>query len=266
MVTGEQKELLIPTTNNDNHSTKNMLHLVLCNRCIRSLPFPKKTLWPYPVLSVPGLWLQLQPANQHQLLSLQLHHLQLWSEAESLDMVAYHTSLWWQMISSTDKMITGSSKIKCLGNNLPQQQTDYPGSEPGLCSDNLATSHLRYDTVQATPHCFLTHDKTWMQTFKYNQQDATLYSILYYCQCSTCFRRFHRPSSGAQNCTHSIWYMSSLLAATTSVGEVELTHTSSSRKQAWHIPDAVCTVLSSWWWVEKLPETRRALTVIKNIV
>jgi hypothetical protein len=35
---------------------------------------------------------------------------------------------------------------------------------------------------------------------------------------------------------------------------------------AWHIPDAVCTVLSSWWWAEKPPETRRALTAIKNIV
>jgi hypothetical protein len=55
-------------------------------------------------------------------------------------------------------------------------------------------------------------------SFKYNQQDATLYSILYYCQCSTCFRRLLRPSSGAQNCTHSICYMSSLLAATASVG------------------------------------------------
>jgi len=52
--------------------------------------------------------------------------------------------------------------------------------------------------------------------FKYNQQDATLYNIFYYCQCCTCFRRFLRPSSGAQNCTHSIWYMSSLLAATAS--------------------------------------------------
>jgi hypothetical protein len=33
---------------------------------------------------------------------------------------------------------------------------------------------------------------------KYNQQDAMLYNILYYCKCSTCFRRFFRPSSGAQ--------------------------------------------------------------------
>jgi hypothetical protein len=59
-----------------------------------------------------------------------------------------------------------------------------------------------------------------MYSFKYNQQDATLYNILYYCQCSTRFRQFLRPSSGAQNCTHNIWYMSSLLAATASVGEL----------------------------------------------
>jgi len=60
--------------------------------------------------------------------------------------------------------------------------------------------------------------------FKYNQQDAMLHNILYYCQCSTCFRRFIRPLSGAQNCTHSIGYMSSLLAATASVGELEMVH------------------------------------------
>jgi len=52
--------------------------------------------------------------------------------------------------------------------------------------------------------------------FQVYQQDATLYNTLYYCQCSTCFRRLLRPSSGAQNCTHSIWYMSDLLAATAS--------------------------------------------------
>ena len=80
------------------------------------------------------------------------------------------------------------------------------------------------------------------------QQDVTLYSILYYCQWSTSFRRFLRPSSGAQNGTHSIWYMSSLLVATAS----------GSSKQAWHISDAVCTVLSSWWWAEKPSETCRA--------
>ena len=33
-----------------------------------------------------------------------------------------------------------------------------------------------------------------------------------------------------------------LLTATASVGEFQLTHTSGSSKQAWPIPDAVCTV------------------------
>jgi len=36
-------------------------------------------------------------------------------------------------------------------------------------------------------------------SLKYNQQDAKLYHILYYCQCSTCFRRFLRPSSGIRH-------------------------------------------------------------------
>jgi hypothetical protein len=64
-----------------------------------------------------------------------------------------------------------------------------------------------------------------MYSFKYNQQDAKLCNVLYCCQCSTCFRRFFRPSSGAQT-VHSIWYMSSLLAATASVGDLAVpTHT-----------------------------------------
>jgi hypothetical protein len=35
-------------------------------------------------------------------------------------------------------------------------------------------------------------------SFRYNQQDATLYNILYSSRSCTCFRRFFRPSSGAQ--------------------------------------------------------------------
>jgi hypothetical protein len=34
--------------------------------------------------------------------------------------------------------------------------------------------------------------------FKYNQQDATLNNLFISVECSTCFRRFLRPSSGAQ--------------------------------------------------------------------
>jgi hypothetical protein len=36
-----------------------------------------------------------------------------------------------------------------------------------------------------------------------------------------------------RNCTHSIWYVPGLLAATAS----------GSNKPAWHVPDVVCTVL-----------------------
>jgi hypothetical protein len=62
-----------------------------------------------------------------------------------------------------------------------------------------------------------------MYSFKYNQQDATLYNILYYCQCSTCFGRFLRPSGA-------------------SVVGLEPNHASGGSKQAWHVPDAVRTV------------------------
>ena len=55
-----------------------------------------------------------------------------------------------------------------------------------------------------------------MNSFKYNQQDATLYNILYYCQCYTCFGR---------------------------LVEFQFNHASGSSKQAWHISDALCTVV-----------------------
>ena len=45
-----------------------------------------------------------------------------------------------------------------------------------------------------------------------------------------------------KNFKNSIGYMSSLLAAAASVGELEITHASDSSKRAWHILDAVCTV------------------------
>jgi len=54
--------------------------------------------------------------------------------------------------------------------------------------------------------------------------------------------RFPAHHQELKNCTHSIGYMSSLLAAPVSVGELELTHASGRSKQAWHTPDAVCTV------------------------
>jgi len=92
-------------------------------------------------------------------------------------------------------------------------------------------------------------NKTWrscdraslMYSFKYNQQDATLYNILYYCQCCTCFGRFFRQACLVQP----------LALAPSKPGTY---------------PILCVQFLSSWWWAEKAPETCRALTIIKNIV
>jgi len=64
-----------------------------------------------------------------------------------------------------------------------------------------------------------------------------------------------------KNSTHSIRCMSSLLAATASVVELELNHASGSSKQAWHIQDAVCTVLELLMMGE---ETARNMYSIDN--
>jgi len=75
---------------------------------------------------------------------------------------------------------------------------------------DIRTSSYRITNSDITQclHCYLYIYYTWqcnishscdraslMYSFKYNQQDARLYNILYYCQCSTCFRPFLRPSS-----------------------------------------------------------------------
>jgi len=65
---------------------------------------------------------------------------------------------------------------------------------------------------------------------KYNQQDAKLYSILYYCQRCTSFGRFIRPSSGAQELYTQ--HLVCTRAAIASVVELELNQSSDSSKQA----------------------------------
>jgi hypothetical protein len=93
--------------------------------------------------------------------------------------------------------------------------------------------------------------------FEYNQQDATLHNILFYCQCSTCFRRLLRPSSGAQKMykQHRV-YVESSNSPTLVVAASTL-----------DIYPMLCVqFLSSSWQAENPPETCRALTVIKNVV
>jgi hypothetical protein len=63
-----------------------------------------------------------------------------------------------------------------------------------------------------------------MYSFKYNQQDETLYNILYYCQALHVSSGFSAHHQELKNCIHSIWYVPSLLAATVSAVELELNH------------------------------------------
>jgi hypothetical protein len=58
-----------------------------------------------------------------------------------------------------------------------------------------------------------------MYSFKYNQQDATLYNILIIVNALHVSGGFSAHHQELKNCTHSIGYMPSLLAATASVGE-----------------------------------------------
>ena len=59
-----------------------------------------------------------------------------------------------------------------------------------------------------------------MYSFKYNQQDAALHNIPYCCQCSTCFRRVFRPSSGAQTVHTASGVCQACLLPTASVGKL----------------------------------------------
>jgi len=71
--------------------------------------------------------------------------------------------------------------------------------------------------------------------------------------CSTCFRRFLRPSSRPQNCTYSVRYCQTNTAAYcyrgwdgTYVSSISSTIAAGS-SIGLTMPDAVCTVLCSWW-------------------
>jgi len=61
------------------------------------------------------------------------------------------------------------------------------------------------------------------------------------------FQAVSPPIIWSSRTVHTVQYRPSLLAATASVGQLklqfQLTHSSGSSKQAWHIPDAVCKVL-----------------------
>jgi len=78
---------------------------------------------------------------------------------------------------------------------------------------------LSYSAFLSGHHC----EKSLSLFAQYNQQDATFHNVFISVRRSTCFRRLFRPSSAAQNCTHSVRCLSDrycylLLAAGSSNG------------------------------------------------
>ena len=101
----------------------------------------------------------------------------------------------------------------------------------------------------------------------YNQQDAKFLNFFYFYRRSTCFRRFLRPSSGAQKlytqlrvlstntvaCRYHGWdgtLLSSTVAASSSAGRRYL--------------KLYVQFLYSWWWAKEPPETCRASVEINK--
>ena len=72
-----------------------------------------------------------------------------------------------------------------------------------------------YTSVLSTSQCQLKYFVI-IYSFKYNQQDATLCNILYYVNALHVSGGFSAHHQELENCTHSIWYVPGLLAATAS--------------------------------------------------
>ena len=76
--------------------------------------------------------------------------------------------------------------------------------------------------------------------FKYNQQSATLHKLFISVKCSTCFRRFLRPSSGAQK----LYIQHRVLYQTFSAGVPSLPRQWQVTEKVWQ--STRCCVYSFW--------------------
>jgi hypothetical protein len=154
------------------------------------------------------------------------HQFQTWTQIYAFVQQenSYRTTPWW---------FRGNRRhsVPNLSTRWPEMLSSLSGERSNGINRNRRqhTSQGCYDVLKTRLISFFRESRhnssiwrSWyraslMYSFKYNQQDSTLYNILYCCQCSTA-----------------------------SVGELardcQLTHASGSSKEAWHIPDAVSTV------------------------
>ena len=85
-------------------------------------------------------------------------------------------------------------------NNMKQFQKKKKGGEQGP-KEALIKGDLNF-------HCkFDVHGSVYLKRIsKYNQKGANVHYLFISVKCSTCFRRFLRPSSGARNCIYRNGY------------------------------------------------------------
>ena len=117
------------------------------------------------------------------------------------------------------KLCSGPRKVVCYCNKTQESTTD------SKCFGQRSTCQLNTETIKQVPCtvCMARDPSRRLAYFKfplffltftgpcianifseYNQQDATFLSLFISVIRSACFRRFFRPSSGAQNCTYSV--------------------------------------------------------------
>ena len=113
-----------------------------------------------------------------------------------------------------------------------------------FCMNGLALQHfvqwrqtdptyLHRNSAEYANGCWEVRKKHIILSITNNMQRYTIFFIIVNAvHVSGGFSAHHQELT---NFTHSMWYTPSLLAATASVGELELTHASGSSKQAWHM-------------------------------
>jgi len=65
------------------------------------------------------------------------------------------------------------------------------------------------------------HHYTEMLPYYKLQPTRCIFSWIYFYRCSTCFRQFLCPSSGARNCTYSFRYCQPILVLAATINKME---------------------------------------------
>jgi hypothetical protein len=97
------------------------------------------------------------------------------------------------------------------------------------------------------------------------QQDASIYSLLYFCKLLYICRVVNPPIiRSTYNCNYSIWHWSNRLCYLPLWWRSWNAVPTSPPWRIWPVPGTVISYMCSWWWVEIPPETCRA--VYRNII